>query len=108
MQKVSSTVPAPAPDFEALSKQYQLVAAKPLIRKAKVARHTHKVKSHVHKSWNWFVKRVRYHAAFHHAHHLAYCVYYGIALAEDHGIQFFVVGILFVSAVTVAIAEADF
>jgi lipoprotein signal peptidase len=49
--------------------------------------------------------KVHTHPAFKHSHNLAYCVYYGIALAEDHGAQFAIVAVLFCVAIVVAMSE---
>jgi hypothetical protein len=50
-----------------------------------------------------FASDVHHHRLFQHSHHLAYCVYYGIALAEDRGIKLIVVGVVFVAAILTAV-----
>lgn len=49
------------------------------------------------------LKTIAQHPFTHHTHNIAYCVYYGIALAEDHGaIKLIIVGTLFCVSVLIA------
>lgn len=50
------------------------------------------------------VEAIARHPFTHHTHNIAYCVYYGIALAQDHGVQMVIVGALFGISVLIAAA----
>ena len=60
--------------------------------------------------WSDFRKRVgraSHTKAVHHAHNVAYCVYYGIALAEDRGLKLVVVTVIFLATLLATLAASD-
>jgi hypothetical protein len=60
--------------------------------------------------WDTF-RRKAYHSAHkgaaHHVHNLAYCIYYGMALAEDRGLKLFVVSVIFAVTLLATVASTN-
>jgi len=67
--------------------------------KGKLAQHWHTLRNSA--------KRTSQHGVLHHAHNLAYCCYYGIALAEDRGAKLVVITILFLAAIVSTITSVQ-
>jgi hypothetical protein len=53
------------------------------------------------------VRQVAHRKSYHHAHNVAYCVYYAFAIAEDRGFKLVVVSIIFACSLLAALAASE-